>query len=491
MKSVVIIGGGVAGLTAGIYGQLAGLDCTVVEKNDFIGGNLTGWERDRHRIDNCMHWLTGTHKKSKLFELWQTVGVLDDGVKLCRPDAFGSFELGGRRISLWRDPDRTLSQMLAISPADKRESKHFIAAVKAFGKMQLEPSSRALSISHFLRYRSMSLGELAARFRHPLLKSMIQDLFTPELAALSLIFAYGAFCVGNADLPYGGSKAAAERMSERFLSLGGRLITGHQAERIILFGNRAIGVRLDDQSALPCDEVICACDPFFTFERLLDKKYMPKKLLRARRDERNTPLFSALHAAFSCDALESLPKNTVIIDIPAFDLDGHKLTRLAVKPYTDSLLKQPSGKAVLQVMIFLTDKEARRWIAASKSKDSYRAAKNRFVRAMASRIIARYPELKSSLRPLDAWTPASYARYFNAENGAFMSFAMKPGRALRYRLSPKLRGLKNVHLATQWQRIPGGLPIAATAAKRTVDLIVGRRRRTSNLEYPSVAADPI
>ncbi len=492
MKKTIIIGGGVAGLTAGIYGQLAGLDCTIIEKNSFVGGNLTGWERNGHSIDNCMHWLTGTNKKSSLYKLWRTVGVLGDGVKMCHPEDFGSFEVNGRRISLWRDPNRTLSEMLANSPADARESKRFIAAVKAFGRSQLDPSSKALALPHYLHYRKLSLGDLAKRFRHPLLKSMLQDLFTPELSALSLIFAYGAFCVGNADLPYGGSRSAAERMQSRFLALGGTLITDCEAEKIMLLRHRAVGVDLSNNTTLPCDTVICACDPFFAFRKLLSKKHMPKKLSRALDDEKNTPLFSALHAAFSCDALDCLPKNTVIIDIPDFELDGRRLTRIAVKPYTNKILPQPDGKAVLQVMVFLTDSEAKRWVGASRNKESYQRAKDRFAHAMANRLTTRYPELKTSLTPLDVWTPASYERYFHAKDGAFMSFAMKPGRALRYRLPPDIRRLKNVYLATQWQSIPGGLPVAATSAQNTVKALVGRKKKSkADEEYPEIAIDMI
>ncbi len=484
MRETIIIGGGVAGLTAGIYGQLAGLNCTIVEKNSFTGGNLTGWERQGHSIDNCMHWLTGTNKKSRLYSMWKTVGMLDDSVKLCRPESFACFESGGRRISLWRDPNRTLSEMLANSPSDARESRRFIRAVKAFGKLQLSSSAGALALPHFLRYRSMSLGDLAKQFHHPLLKSMMQDLFTPELSALSLIFAYGAFCVGNADLPYGGSKQAAERMTARFLSLGGRLITDCAAEKIVLLRHRAVGVDLSNDTTLTCDTVICACDPFFAFRELLPKKYMPKKLKKAWTDKKNTPLFSALHAAFSCDALSCLPKSTAIIDIPAFELNGRRLTRIAVKPYTKALLPQPQGRAVLQVMVFLTDAEARRWIRTAKTDaEAYNNAKERFSRAMLSRLEARYPELKASLTPLDVWTPASYERYFNAEDGAFMSFAMKPGRALHYRLPSQIRGLKNVILATQWQSSPGGLPIAAEAAQKTISTLLPKKKRKEDYEY--------
>ncbi|MBR2479192.1 MAG: NAD(P)/FAD-dependent oxidoreductase [Clostridia bacterium] len=468
MKKVVIVGAGVAGLGAGIYARISGLESVIVEKNSFVGGNLTGWERDGHAIDNCMHWLTGTHPKTELFKIWNQVGMLGERVTLCRPESFADFEHNGQRISLYRDPNKTLTKMLSISPEDARESRRFIAAVKAFGRMQSDVSRAPACLPFYLRYRSMSLGDLASRFKHNLLRRMITDLFSPELSALSLLFAYGAFCIGNADLPYGGSKAAAERMRDRYLQLGGELITDVEVEQILLRNKRAVGVRLSDETLIACDAVICACDPFVTFGRLLPDRYMPKKLRRARADVIGTPLFSAIHAAFSCDESSELPKHSTVIDCRTLDLDGRRISHLVVKPYTKSLLPQPNGRAVLQVLIFLEDRESVRWIELSRNKEAYRAAKARFGRAIEQRVLSRYPSLKSSIKLLDVWTPASYVRYFGSSNGAFMGFAMKAGHALRYRLTPRIHGLKNVRLATQWQAIPGGLPQAVLQARRAV-----------------------
>ena len=56
---VAIIGGGVAGLTAGIYLQKDGFNVEIFEKCGVVGGNLTGWKRNGYQIDNCIHWLTG------------------------------------------------------------------------------------------------------------------------------------------------------------------------------------------------------------------------------------------------------------------------------------------------------------------------------------------------------------------------------------------------------------------------------------------------
>lgn len=62
MKRIVIIGGGISGLTAGIFAQKTGFESIILEKNHTMGGECTGWERQGYHIDGCIHWLVGTKK---------------------------------------------------------------------------------------------------------------------------------------------------------------------------------------------------------------------------------------------------------------------------------------------------------------------------------------------------------------------------------------------------------------------------------------------
>ena len=82
MKKVVIIGGGIAGMTAGVLLQKAGFNTEIYEKNALPGGQCTGWKREGYFIDNCIHWLTGTRSGSALHELWKEIGALGDGVEI-------------------------------------------------------------------------------------------------------------------------------------------------------------------------------------------------------------------------------------------------------------------------------------------------------------------------------------------------------------------------------------------------------------------------
>ena len=44
-EKVIVIGAGIAGLTAGIYALKAGFDVEIYEKNAIPGGECIGWNR--------------------------------------------------------------------------------------------------------------------------------------------------------------------------------------------------------------------------------------------------------------------------------------------------------------------------------------------------------------------------------------------------------------------------------------------------------------
>ena len=56
---LVIIGGGLAGLSAGCYARASGFDVTIVEHNLALGGVCTAWHRGPYLVDGCIHWLAG------------------------------------------------------------------------------------------------------------------------------------------------------------------------------------------------------------------------------------------------------------------------------------------------------------------------------------------------------------------------------------------------------------------------------------------------
>lgn len=294
MEKVVIIGGGIAGLTAGIYLQKAGYDTEIYEKNAVPGGQCTGWKRDGYFIDNCIHWLTGTREGSGLNELWKEIGALGDGVKLHKKDMFFSSELDGERITFWRDIERTRSELLALSPEDAAEIHKLMDYTKLAECMTVpvDKPMDCMSILDYIKlgmsmkemgkvmkeYGKVDIAELANRFCHPLIKRAIIDYMPPGYQAYAFVVSYATVTGGNGDIPQGGSLAMALRIAKKYQSLGGKLYTNAEVKKVLLQGKRATGITLAEAKSVHADYVICACDTDFTFRQLLPEVCMPKQL---------------------------------------------------------------------------------------------------------------------------------------------------------------------------------------------------------------------
>ena len=37
-----------------------------------------GWNRKGCHIDNCIHWLTGTDSSTSVWQVWNTMGAIDE-----------------------------------------------------------------------------------------------------------------------------------------------------------------------------------------------------------------------------------------------------------------------------------------------------------------------------------------------------------------------------------------------------------------------------
>lgn len=162
-EKVIIIGGGIAGLSAGIYALRAGFEAEIYEKNAIPGGECIGWNRKGYHIDNCIHWLTGTKKGTELYDVWKTVGALDDDMEYAPINSFYTSTYNGQKITLWNDLKRTEEELLALSPEDEKEIKKFIQYVE-YSKQCLFPAKKPMEIWGVKDYINMGKNMSAYSF---------------------------------------------------------------------------------------------------------------------------------------------------------------------------------------------------------------------------------------------------------------------------------------------------------------------------------------
>ena len=492
MNHVIIVGGGIAGLTAGIYAQMHGYETELFEKNAVAGGECTGWDRQGYHIDNCIHWLTGCRESDELYSLWKTIGAIDDHVTLLREPYFYMLEMDGKQLHFWRDLEKARAEFLATAPEDSIEINRFFDSVKKAECMcvPFEESIAHMSLPRYLRFgmrmKNMSsvmkeygketVAELAARFHHPLVQAMMCRYFSLNFLAYTLIVSYAFYTGGTAAIPQGGSGKMAERIAARYQSLGGKLHLRAPVQRILISKNRAIGVLLEDGREIAADAVICATDTAVTFS-MLDACYMDRKLKTMYDDRIGYPVNSIFQAAFGILGGEpvSLPCGSVLFPCAAYTVGTQTLDFLGMRLYDYDATLFPKEKRVIQCNVLQNEQDHAYWTQLHADPAAYRAEKQRIAEELRSRILAQYPELTDRLVLLGTYSPSTFTRWCGAYHGAYMSFFPQKGRKSIY-VKSTVKGLPNVFLASQWLQCNGGLPSAATSGKFAVQALLRAER---------------
>jgi protoporphyrinogen oxidase len=75
-KNVIIIGGGIAGLSAGCFLRMNDYGTAIFEMSDEVGGVCTGWTRKGYTVEGAMHWLVVTGPGKSFYNIWEELGVV-------------------------------------------------------------------------------------------------------------------------------------------------------------------------------------------------------------------------------------------------------------------------------------------------------------------------------------------------------------------------------------------------------------------------------
>jgi phytoene dehydrogenase-like protein len=482
MKKIIIIGGGIAGMSAGIFAQKNGFESVILEKNPVPGGECTGWDRKGYHIDGCIHWLAGTKPGTPLNALWQTVGALD-GAEIFEPEDFLSFEYNDISINFYRDLDKLKSSWLAISPDDKKAIEEFVRMIRQLHTMEvpvdkpadmMNPLEKIKMLASMKdvgmvlqKYAKVSLPEYARAFKHPALREALTSFLPEGYSSVALFFGLAAFTKGDANVPRGGSRAMALRMAERYKELGGLLEAPCEVVDLEISHNRATKVVCKNGKTFEADYIIAACDAKVLFAGLLKGRYNDPAYEMRYSNPNTYPLASQLQVSLGyAGTVGNLPRTIFMQSEPikygATEIDRFKLTHFGHEPgYA------PDGHTALHAIVnqFAEDYEV--WSKFYNDKEAYRNEKERIGQEVLEAIENRFPEMSGKLEVFDVATPKTYERYCKAHRGAFMPFMMTTGGKMLDH-SGRIKGLKNLYLSGQWLQPPGGLPTAAITGKDTI-----------------------
>lgn len=495
MKKIIIVGGGVSGITSGIYAQKAGFESVIFEKNAVPGGECTAWDRHGCRIDGCIHWLTGTKKDTELYKLWCEVGALEN-IDIINLDYYYSYDFDGRIIYFYNDFDKLRKELLSVSPEDEKNIDDFINACKSLRSIEM-PVNKPMDMMGVIemmklgkkmmsggmamqKYSKITCGEYAERFNSPVLKRIFKSFLPENYSVYQLMFSYATIAVGNGGIPVGGSKAMAFRMVDKYKSLGGDLCLNTPVDEILVENGKAVGVRLSNGEIIKGDYVISACDAYVTLNKLLGGKYIDNRLQPCYDNLDDNPIQSNVLVAYSVEGDVSNIPYSFVFDAEPYEVAGKTFDTVGIRVYSYDKTLIKNGKTALTSFVFQTPEQSDYWKKLYADKEAYTAEKKRVAGEIMVRILKRFPELNGRIKLIDVATPVTYERCCGAYKGSWMAFMATPRSKMAQGHNGKIEGIENFQLSGQWVYSPGGLPCALVTGKFAVQRICSNEKMNYN-----------
>ncbi|MEG0170231.1 phytoene desaturase family protein [Anaerorhabdus sp.] len=482
---IIIIGAGLAGLSAGIYARKAGYDVEIFEKNTYAGGLCTGWVRKGSYIEGCLHWLTES-KKGKLFEIWNEIGALNESVKLYDCDSFYEVHYQDKTINMYTDINKLENELYRFATDhDKKIIKKFLNSIVKVQDSTNVPAEKPFhlwsmmdgikyamksmpAIKVMKSYGNISIVDFANQFESEELRFFFKNALVPDCYNVSSnVVTLAGLVSKNSGIPEGGSKPFVDRIVQRYLDLGGQLHLNCEVNSILIDNNEAKGIQCSDGTIHEGDYIVGATDVHFLLDKLLNKQFEIKDIKNADLDKQNYETISLISVIYRTNKDLSNVVSSSFYHTKEYDVLGKKFSCVGIKHYGYEPTLIHEGKTVIQINIITNEDMADQLI--KMSQEEYQNFKREISKKFKD-IVINECGYTDDLEELDVVTPKTYINYVNAYKGSFMSYPMTATNKQVMIMNNALP-IKNIMLASQWQMMPGGTPVAVVQGKFAIQSI--------------------
>ncbi len=297
MKSVIIIGAGIGGLSAAIRLAVQGISVTVLEQSDAAGGKMREVRAEGFRWDTGPSVIT---MRPVLEELFAAGGRrLDDELALAPVEPLTRyFYEDGVVLDATRDRAAMAERIGRIDPADAHGYAAYLDHAEFLHRVTgplfvYGPKPSLADLAKFnpldaLRIEPFSpLSEsIARRVRSPHVRQLLGRFATyvgtsPYLAPATLGVISHVELNEGVWYPRGGVYTIARALEGLARSAGADIRLNTDVQRIIVRDGRATGVLLAGGETLAADAVLANADSARVYNRLLPQEVAPAK--RAQR----------------------------------------------------------------------------------------------------------------------------------------------------------------------------------------------------------------
>jgi len=493
---VIIIGGGMGGLTAGALLARRGLRVVLLEQGDRTGGYVTSFTRGPYTFDATGAFLGGCEEGGEFHKLLAQAGALQhlrflsiETAKNIYPDFSLDLHLSGGF-------EEYIRGVKELFPEERRGLEGYFALIGRIGKEinRFEGITWWQTILfpfffwHLIRYQRVSLGQILDRyFGGDGIKRVLSTLpahlppsrlslfFTAVL--ITKVLSQGVW------YPHGGMGTVPQALEAAFREAGGELRLKTEVERIEVQGGAVQGAHTRGGDFLRAQRVVAAINIRRALMELVPEAYR----------ETFFKVVNGLEYSFStCLVYLGVEMDLDRSDLPYFtyispgdaQVEYEHLSRgempddptmiITIPTLLDSSLAPP-GHHIVRIMTPASHTFRNGW--GWHDRERYLIIKEEMVQRLIRTVEKRYiPGLSARIRVVEAATPCTLERYTANEGGATYGLAPTP-RQFGIGRPANRTPLTGLYLAGHYTRPSHGIVGAALSGRFVADMITDEQRR--------------
>ena len=488
-KSIIIIGAGLGGLSAGIYGQLNGYKTDIFEMHTQPGGQCTAWTRKGYTFDACIHHLFGCAPESLLYGIWEEIGAaprqfipLQECVSVLSPE--------GKMFRDYYDIDRLRTDMSELAPNDHRMIRDYVDGITAAAKSdvmgtmmvgsRLDLAKALPGLLRSRRWLKPTMAQYGERFSDPFLRRAMPLLVysNPDIPLMLHLARHAYGLSGALQWPAGGALEFAKSVEQYYTSLGGAAHYRSKVAKILTVDSKATGIRLEDGTEHHADVVISNADGRRTTLEMLDGRFMDEQVKSMCKPANYEMPFSVQVFLGVNRDLSKEPSSMIILMDEPVVLANHSCHEFELQTYGFDPSMAPAGKGVIKVELA---SQYSYWKELSSDGQRYADAKQELAGRVIDILDNRYfTGLRQQVEVIDVSTLVTWERF----TGGTMGLGIYPNKKMSFvsailgagRVST-LPGLSDFYFAGTWATSAGALFMNALSGKRVIQSICRRDKR--------------
>lgn len=508
---VVIIGGGISGLTSAALLTKAGLTCCLLEMDARPGGYLAGFDRGPFRFDSAIHWLNNCDENGWVGKVFKIIG--NDFPKAFTQKRIRRFVSKEFDYLVTNEPDKLKNQWLLEFPEDKKGIIQFFKDAKKISKsfenyLNLSRTMDTMGIPEKITYGLKMLKfalpfiphvkyngdkKVQQRLKKYFSNEKLRNVFSAEPDILSCLIPIAwAYSNNFQTPPKGGSQSYPEWLLHSSSSMGADIFLRTKAIKINTIDNKATSVKLIQkklEKEIQARFFVIASDTSSLYEKLLPKTKSGDLIIKNLKQAQLYSSAVTVSIGLNCTA-ESLGLGEENIYLADTLLSRAELSKggplksgmhIIASSVRDPSLA-PSSKGTLTLFIPAELEDNNYWNCERADDGSfirgaaYKKLKDEYAQILFDRIEEHLiPNFRNYIQLYDISTPMTLLRYTGNKNGSMMG--QKPGKKnMQSKVASYKTPYQNVYQSGHWADLGGGILIAMKSAVNTSLMILKKEK---------------